>query len=77
MHNYVALLLLLLGLVADECTGHLARLVLHVHFIFSVANDVWHDLRVFVVGKGTLFGLCFRLLLLLLFLVSLEFIERA
>ena len=77
VHNYVALLLLLLGLVADECTCHLARLVLQVHLIFSVANDVWHDMRVFVVGEGTLFSLSLRLFLLLLFLVSLKLFKRA
>ena len=70
-------MLLLLVFLSDECGCHLARLVWQVHFIFSVANDVWHDLRVFVVGNGTLFDLGVGLLLLLLFLVSLEFIERA
>ena len=77
VHNYVALFLLLLGLVADECTRSLTRLVLQVRFVSFVANEVWRSLRVLGVGKGTLFSRSYRLFLLLLFLLSLELVERA
>ena len=77
VHNYVALFLLLLGLVADECTRSLTRLVWQVRFVSFVANDVWQRLRVLVVGKGTLFSLSLRLFLLLLFLVNAKLIECA
>lgn len=76
-HNNVSLLLLLLVRVAEECTCHFARLVLHVDLVFNIANHVRRDLRVFVVRKSTRFNLRFRLLLLLLFRVSLEFVKRA
>ena len=76
-HNNVSLLLLLLFRVAKEFTCHFARLVLHVDLVFNIANHVRRDLRVFVVRKSTRFNLRFRLLLLLLFRVSLEFVKRA
>ena len=76
-HNNVSLLLLLLVRVANESTCHFARLVLHADLVFNIANHVRRDLRVVVVRKITRFNLRFRLLLLLLFRVSLEFVKRA
>ena len=76
-HNNVSLLLLLLVRVAEECTYHFARLVLHVDLVFNIANHVRRDLRVVVVRKSTRFNLRFRSLLLLLFRVSLEFVKSA
>ena len=76
-HNNVSLLPLLLVRVAEEWTYHFARLVWHVDLVFNIANHVRRDLRVVVVRKSTRFNLRFRLLLLLLFRVSLEFVKRA
>ena len=76
-HNNVSLLPLLLVLVTKEWTCHFARLVWHVDLVINIANHVRRDLRVVVVRKSTRFNLRFRLLLLLLFRVSLEFVKRA
>ena len=77
VHNYVALLLLLLGLFPNECARILIRLVWQVHFVAFVANDVWHNLLVLVVGNNFFFSLRFSFFLLLLFQLSLKFVKRA